>query len=79
MPVAPVPDHFHPGPHSPFAHAPRTGSPLARRVESPANRVQFADTVSDRERSPSRERTHDMPTSGLSAAMAARAGSPAHA
>ncbi|KAG8747722.1 hypothetical protein FRC10_011850 [Ceratobasidium sp. 414] len=68
MPVAPVPDHFHP-------HAPRTGSPLARRVESPANRVQFADIVGERSRSPPVE----MPSSGLSAAMAARAGSPAHA
>ncbi|KAG8777213.1 hypothetical protein FRC12_000493 [Ceratobasidium sp. 428] len=75
---APTADHFHP---LSSLYAPRTGSPLARRVESPLNRVQFADTVgSERSRSPSVERTHgEMPSGGLSAAMAARAGSPAHA
>lgn len=66
-------------PHHPLTHAPRTGSPLARRVESPLNRVQFADDPATRSRSPSIERTHpgtlDMP-SGLSSMMAARAGSP---
>ncbi|KAG9120121.1 hypothetical protein FRC07_004528 [Ceratobasidium sp. 392] len=75
--TAPSPD-FH---HLSSAFAPRTGSPLARRVESPLNRVQFADSVGERSRSPSIERTHEntMPVGGLSAAMAARAGSPAHA
>lgn len=79
----------HPHPHSshhhhshhPLTHAPRTGSPLARRIESPVNRVQFADDPAARSRSPSIERLQhpgllsDMP-SGLSTMMAARAGSP---
>ncbi|GAB1522402.1 hypothetical protein RhiTH_005518 [Rhizoctonia solani] len=75
--------HPHPHPHShPLnIHTPRTGSPLARRTESPGNRVQFADDP-DHPRSPTVERANhpgrinDMPTGSLSAAMAARAGSP---
>ncbi|CAE6470925.1 unnamed protein product [Rhizoctonia solani] len=74
--------HPHPHPHPrshPLDHAPRTGSPLARRLESPGTRVQFADDP-DRARSPSVEHTNhpgrikDMPAASLSASMAARAG-----
>ncbi|KAH7345595.1 hypothetical protein B0J17DRAFT_43975 [Rhizoctonia solani] len=80
----PVFSHPHPHPHPrshPLDRSPRTGSPLARRAESQGTRVQFADDP-DRSRSPSIERTshpgriNDMPIGSLSAAMAARSGSP---
>ncbi|KAG8730037.1 hypothetical protein FRC11_007512 [Ceratobasidium sp. 423] len=79
-PSALSPLHPHPRSH-PLDHAPRTGSPLARRTESPGTRVQFADDPGH-SHSPSIERTNhpgrikDMPTGSLSAAMAARAASP---
>ncbi|CAE7065131.1 unnamed protein product [Rhizoctonia solani] len=77
----PVFSHPHPHPRShPLDHAPRTGSPLARRTENSGTRVQFADDP-DRSSSPSIERTNhpgqiDMPIGSLSSAIAARAASP---
>ncbi|CEL63252.1 hypothetical protein RSOLAG1IB_05295 [Rhizoctonia solani AG-1 IB] len=76
--------HPHPHPHShPLGstHSPRTGSPLARRIENPGNRVQFADDPnhshsSSVERANHPGRINDMPTGSLSATMAARAASP---
>ncbi|CUA71075.1 COPII coat assembly protein sec16 [Rhizoctonia solani] len=72
--------HPHPRSHT-LDHAPRTGSPLARRTESSGTRVQFADDP-DNSRSSSIERAShpgrisDMPIGSLSSAIAARAASP---